>query len=156
MCVYIYMCMHMHVFICVCNSLLASVTEIQLVHISCLIQCSGAYSKHMGEEFVRETVENLVVGGKMFISALTKFSVRMWTEFVWLWRGRAGSLLWLWVWSLGFDKFENILTSWCAQLNSRGSLFSLACMLLCNYVLTWHTVLWQFSFLYICMTLPSH
>ena len=35
----------------------------------------------MGAEFVRGTVENFVVGGKMFLSVLTKFSMRMWTEF---------------------------------------------------------------------------
>ena len=48
----------------------------------------------MGEEFVRGTVEK---GGKMLISVLTRFKVRMWTEFVRLWRGKAGSLPWLWV-----------------------------------------------------------
>ena len=61
---------YVHVFICVCNSPLASVTKIQFVHI-CLIQCSGACSRHMGAEFVRETVENLVVGVKMLISVLS-------------------------------------------------------------------------------------
>ena len=39
-------CVHVHVFIRVCNSPLASVTKIQLVHISCLIQFSGACSRH--------------------------------------------------------------------------------------------------------------
>jgi len=73
---------HMHVFMCVCNSSCASVSKLHLVHISCLIQCSGACSRHMGAEFVRGTVENLVVGGKMLLSVLTKFSLRMWTEFV--------------------------------------------------------------------------
>jgi hypothetical protein len=70
-CVYVYMHVHVHVFICVCNSPLASVTKIQLVHISCLIQCSGTCSRHTGAEFIRETVENLVVGGKKLISVLT-------------------------------------------------------------------------------------
>ena len=78
----------------------------------------------------------------------------MWTEFVWLWRGRAGSLLWLWVWTLGFHKFENILTSSRAQLSRRRNLFSLACMMLCNDLLGWHTVFWQFSLLFFCMILP--
>jgi len=90
------MCMYMHVFIFVCNSLLASITKIQLILISYLIQCSGSCSKHMGEEFVRGTVEK---GGKVLISVLTKISVQMWTEFVRLWRGKAGSLLWLWLYT---------------------------------------------------------
>jgi hypothetical protein len=46
----------------------------------------------MGAQFVREAVENLVVGGKMLISFLIKFSVRMRAVFLWLWRGKAVSL----------------------------------------------------------------
>jgi hypothetical protein len=65
----------------------------------------------VGTQFVRETPGILVVGVKMLISVFTKFSVRMWAEFVWLWRVKAGSLLWLCGCTLGFDKFESILTS---------------------------------------------
>jgi hypothetical protein len=51
----------------------------------------------MREEFGRKTVENLIVGGKMFISVFSKYSVRMWTEFVWLRIGTTRRLLWMWV-----------------------------------------------------------
>jgi hypothetical protein len=129
------------------------IIKIQLVHTSCLIQCSGACSRHLGAQFVRGTVENLVVGGNMLISVLNKFSVRMCAEFVWLWRGKAGSLLWLWVWTLGSDKFENTSISWWVQISRRCSMFTLARMLLCIDLLGWHTVFWQFSFLYFCMIL---
>ena len=50
------MCMCVCIHACVCNFPLASVTKIQLVHISCLTQHSGACSIHTGAEFVRETV----------------------------------------------------------------------------------------------------
>ena len=100
MCVYVcvYMCVHMHTRVDnLCNSLHASVTKIKLVLISCAIQCSGACSKHMRKEFGRKTVENLIVGGKMLISVFSKYSVRMWTEFVWLRIGKTRRLLWMWV-----------------------------------------------------------
>jgi len=31
------------------------------------------------------------------VISFTKYSVRMWTEYVWLRTGKLGSLLWLWV-----------------------------------------------------------
>jgi hypothetical protein len=58
------------------NSYLASIRKIKLLHISCVIQCSEACSRHMREQFVRKTVENLVVCRKMLISVFSKYSVR--------------------------------------------------------------------------------
>jgi hypothetical protein len=55
-------CMHARSYTCVHNVgsfPLADVIEMQLLHVSCLIQCLVVCRKHMREEFVRKTVENL-------------------------------------------------------------------------------------------------
>jgi hypothetical protein len=63
--------MHMLVHKCVHNLfsfILAGVMKIQLLDMACLIQCLVVCINHMREEFVRKTVDSVVVGGKCYWS----------------------------------------------------------------------------------------